>query len=65
MFEGLKNSVRSTKSSTKHVTSTIFDMVKEIPKLPFNKMPIIGWAYIAFGTAIFAFIIFVLVPLVN
>lgn len=65
MFNGIKNSLRNTKTTTTKTTMTIWQMIREIPTLPWKKLPIMGWLYIALGTIFFIIIIFVLMPLLN
>lgn len=65
MFDGIKNSFNSSKKTTERVTSTVFDMIKELPKLPWTKLPLMGWLYISVAIIIFSVIIFIIVPRLN
>lgn len=65
MFNGIKNSFNSSKKTTKDASSTILNIIKEIPKLPWKKLPLIGWAYIVIAIAIFSVIIFIIMPRLN
>lgn len=63
MFDGLKNTFKEAKQTGTQSKDTIFGMIKDIPNLPWEKLPILGWAYIILGTILFLLIIFVLIPL--
>jgi len=65
MFDGIKNNFKETKKTTKKASTTIFGIIKEIPKLPWKKLPLIGWLYLLIGIVSFIIIIFVLMPLIG
>lgn len=65
MFDGLKNSIRSTKDTTKRASDDIIQMAKEVKDAPWHNLPPMGWAYIGFAVIMFILIIVFLVPLVT
>ena len=65
MFNGIKNSFKNTKDTTTKTTTTIWNMAKELPSLPWKKLPLMGWMYIILGTIFLLIIVFVLRGMLN
>jgi len=65
MFEGLKNSFKSTVGTGKRASNEIIEMAKEVTKAPWKKLTPLQWGYIIVSAIIFLVFAFVIFPILN
>lgn len=65
MFDGIKNSFKSTVDIGENASKEFMNMAKEIKDMPYKKLKPIHIAYLLFAIIAFAIIAFVIFPIIN